>query len=157
MPCLNIWYITCIYRLLQMTQSSRTRFQERTKEGLLRNDQHVIHSTSTTNCDAQDRVTLHWQRRWIDGSLSLFLRLPSFGETFPIGNPITIIQTANICPLHVMSRQEVLPSRNSSSLRIRTSFLAGGREGELAKKLVLILNMLLFLPGNTSSLLPTYV
>ena len=85
-------------------------------------------------------------------ALSLFLRLPSFGETFPIGNPITIIQTANICPLHVMSRQEVLPSRNSSSLRIRTSFLAGGREGELAKKLVLILNMLLFLPGNTSSL-----
>ena len=32
----------------------------------------------------------------------------------------------------VKSRQEVLPSRNSSSLRIKTSFLAGGREGEPA-------------------------
>ena len=50
------------------------------------------------------------------------------------------------------TRQEVLPSRNSSSLAIRTSFLAGGREGELDRKLVPILKMLLFLPGNTSSL-----
>ena len=33
-----------------------------------------------------------------------------------------------------------------------SSFLAGGREGEPARKLVLILKMLLFLPGNTSSL-----
>ena len=35
-----------------------------------------------------------------------------------------------------------------------TSFLAGGRKGELVRKLVLILKMLLFLPGNTSSLQP---
>ena len=28
--------------------------------------------------------------------------LPFFDETFPIGNPIAIIQTADICPLHVI-------------------------------------------------------
>ena len=39
---------------------------------------------------------------------------------------------------------------------IRTSFLAGGREGEPARKLVLILKPLLFLLGKTSSLLLTY-
>ena len=50
------------------------------------------------------------------------------------------------------SRQEVLSGRNSSSFRIRTSFFVGGREGEPARKLVLILKMLLFLPDNTSSL-----
>ena len=54
-----------------------------------------------------------------------------------------------------MVRQEVLLSRNSSTLGIRTSFVAGGREGEPARKLVLILKMLLFLPGNTSSLMAT--
>ena len=52
--------------------------------------------------------------------------------------------------LHI--RQEVLPSRNSSSLRIRTSFPAGSPSLPPTRKLLLILKMLLFLPGNTSSL-----
>ena len=59
----------------------------------------------------------------------------------------------NLIGRSLTNMQEVLPSRYCSSLRIRTSFLAGGREGEPARKLVLILKMLLFLPGNTSSLL----
>ena len=58
---------------------------------------------------------------------------------------------AGICNM-VHGRQEVLPIGNIGSFRIRTSFLAGGREREPARKLVLILKMLLFLPGNTSSL-----
>ena len=53
----------------------------------------------------------------------------------------------------LLNREEVLPSRKSRGLRIRTSFLAGGREGEPARKLVLILKPLLFLLGKTSSLL----
>ena len=56
----------------------------------------------------------------------------------------------------LLNREEVLPSRKSRGLRIRTSFLAGGREGEPARKLVLILKPLLFLLGKTSSLLLTY-
>ena len=50
------------------------------------------------------------------------------------------------------NREEVLPSRNSSILRIRTSFLAGSPSLPTARKLVLILKLLLFLLGNTSCL-----
>ena len=53
----------------------------------------------------------------------------------------------------VMSRKEVLPGRYSSILRIRTSFLAGSPSLPPARKLVLILKLLLFLPGNTSCLM----
>ena len=45
-----------------------------------------------------------------------------------------------------------MPGRNSRGLRISTSFLARGREGEPVRKLGLILKTLLFLPGNTSCL-----
>ena len=71
--------------------------------------------------------------RWPSSSL------PSiFDESFPIGNPITIIQTANICPLHAMSPSlslaRFLPSfpppllKQSSEIAMRGRRKEGGRD-----------------------------
>ena len=57
----------------------------------------------------------------------------------------------------MLTMQEVLSGRNSSNLRIKTSFLAGGSEPEPAWKLALILKLLLFRLVNTSCLMLTRV
>ena len=56
----------------------------------------------------------------------------------------------------IVTREELLPGRNSSILRTRTSFLAGFPSLPPGRKLALILNLLLFLLGNnTASLIVT--
>ena len=65
---------------------------------------------------------------------------------------MSILAAMVLWVLWPLSRQEVMLGRNSRGLRIRASFLAGGREGEPAWKLVLILKHLLFLLGNTCCL-----
>ena len=72
---------------------------------------------------------------------------------FPLWNPSSAFWYPSIGGLTVlMDREEVLPGRNSSILRFRTSFLAGSPSLPPARKLVLILKLLLLLLGNMSCL-----